>query len=84
MLEKLMNTLIDICVKYNNSVALRENLSNFRNLCQHQSMSLLESVFIYLIKENNKVLLELEAKEGVEKLTLLLADDSSSDLQNTE
>ena len=47
-------------------------------------MSLLESVFIYLIKENNKVLLELEAKEGVEKLTLLLADDSSSDLQNTE
>jgi hypothetical protein len=47
-------------------------------------MSLLESVFKYLMKENNKVLLEIEAKEGVEKITLLLADDSSSDQQNTE
>ena len=47
-------------------------------------MTLLEQVFKYLIKENNKVLQEIEAREGVEKITLLLADDSSSDLQNTE
>ena len=42
-------------------------------------MSLLESVFKYLMKENNKILQEIEAKEGVDKITLLLADDSSSD-----
>lgn len=66
-------------MKYNNSTALRENLQNFRNMCQHQSMSLLESVFKYLMKENNKILQEIEAKEGVDKITLLLADDSSSD-----
>ena len=48
-------------------------------------MSLLESVFKYLIKENNKILLDIEAKEGFEKLSLLLADDSlSSELVNTE
>jgi hypothetical protein len=48
-------------------------------------MSLLESVFKYLIKENNKILLDIEAKEGIEKLSLLLADDSlSSELVNTE
>lgn len=42
-------------------------------------MSLLEQVFKYLIKENNKILTEIESREGVEKITLLLADDASSD-----
>jgi hypothetical protein len=64
-------------VKNNNTAALRENLQNFRNLFQHQSMSLLESVFKYLIKENNKILSEIEKKEGGEKISLLLTDDTS-------
>lgn len=59
-----MITLIDICVKINNTQALRENLQNFRNLFQHQSMPLLESIFKYLVKENNKILAEIEKKEG--------------------
>ena len=70
--------MIDICVKNNNTVALRENLSNFRNFCQHSSMSLLESVFKYLIKENNKILAEIENSSGAEKLTRLLSDASDS------
>lgn len=36
------------------------------------------------MRENGKILTEIEAREGVEKITLLLADDSSSDQQNTE
>lgn len=47
-------------------------------------MSLLESVFKYLIKENNKILSEIEKKEGVDKILLLLADDTSQDNQNFE
>ena len=52
LLERLMVKLIEICFKDNNSQALKDNLQNFRNLCQHTSMSLLESVFKHLIKEN--------------------------------
>jgi len=78
MMERLMVALIDICVKNNNTVALRENLQNFRNLFQHASMPLLESVFKYLIKENNKILAEIEKKEGSERITLLMSDDTTN------
>lgn len=37
-------------------------------------MTLLESVFKHLIKENNKIIMEIEKAEGVEKLTALLSD----------
>lgn len=47
-------------------------------------MQSLESVFKYLIKENNKILTEIEKKEGVEKISLLLADDASLDTANIE
>jgi hypothetical protein len=47
-------------------------------------MSLLESVFKYLIKENNKILSEIEKKEGGEKISLLLTDDTSLENQNIE
>lgn len=40
-------------------------------------MQSLESVFKYLIKENNKILAEIEKKEGLEKISLLLNDDAS-------
>lgn len=37
-------------------------------------MTLLEGVFKHLIKENNKIILQIEHAEGVEKLTKLLSD----------
>lgn len=37
-------------------------------------MTLLESVFKHLIKENNKIILQIEQAEGIEKLTMLLSD----------
>jgi regulator of sirC expression with transglutaminase-like and TPR domain len=78
MMEKLMVALIDICVKNNNTQALKENLQNFRNLYQHSSMPLLESVFKYLMKANSKIIQEIEQKEGVEKVAQLLSDDTQT------
>ena len=66
--------MIDICVKQLNASTIRDNISLFRNICQHTSMQLLESVFKYLIKENNKIIVQVEQAEGVEKLTMLLSD----------
>jgi|688.fasta_scaffold669098_1 hypothetical protein len=42
-------------------------------------MTLLESVFKHLIKENNKIISEIEKAEGVEKLTALLSDGDFSE-----
>lgn len=47
-------------------------------------MSLLESVFKYLTKENNKILTEIEKNEGSKKISLLLTDDTSLENQNIE
>lgn len=47
-------------------------------------MPLLESVFKYLIKENNKILVETEKKEGCDRISALLTDQSSNDNQNIE
>lgn len=71
-------TLIDICVKTSNASAIRENIALFRNICQHTSMTLLESVFKHLIKENNRILQHIEQAEGIEKLTRLLSDGDQS------
>jgi len=37
-------------------------------------MNLLESVFKHLVKENNRIIIQVEQNEGVEKLTQLLSD----------
>lgn len=42
-------------------------------------MSLLESVFKHLMKENNKLINEIEAEEGADKITALLKDESHCD-----
>ena len=47
-------------------------------------MPLLESVFKYLIKENNKILIETEKKEGADRISALLTDESSTDNMNIE
>lgn len=47
-------------------------------------MSLLESVFKYLIKENNKIITDIEKKEGAEKISLLLTDEMSLENTNIE
>jgi len=39
-------------------------------------MQLLESVFKHLMKENNKLINEIEAEEGAEKITAMLKDES--------
>lgn len=52
--------MIDICVKTSNAAAIRENIALFRNICQHTSMTLLESVFKHLIKENNRIMAQCE------------------------
>ncbi len=56
----------------------------FRNSFQNSSIPLLESVFKYLIKENNKILTDTERKEGAERISALLTDESSLDNQNIE
>ena len=54
----------------NNAIQqLKDNLNFFRNTCQHQQMSLLESVIMYLIKKNNAIVRSIEQSEGVDKLT---------------
>ena len=45
---------------------------HFRNMTQHQSMSLLESVVNHLIKKNNGIVKQIEQTDGVEKLTEIL------------
>jgi hypothetical protein len=37
-------------------------------------MTLLESVFKHLVKENNRIMMQVEQNEGVAKLTQLLSD----------
>ena len=73
----LQTTLIDICLQNNASEALKENLNNFRNTCQHTSMSLLESVISHLIKKINAIVRNIEQTEGVEKITKILNDRES-------
>lgn len=56
----VQTNLIDICVANNSAQHIKDNLNHFRNTCQHQSMSLLESVINYLIKKNNQVIKQIE------------------------
>lgn len=78
MLERLMQTLIDISVANNQASKIRDNISHFRNLCQHNSMNLLESVFNYLIKKINQLVKSVEAEHGTEKLIYLLSESEKT------
>ena len=48
ILEKLMTLMIDICADKLTTLHLKEDMQYFRNLCQYQSMNLLEKVLTYL------------------------------------
>ena len=65
---------------------LKDNLNHFRNMCQHSSMSLLESVMNYLIKKNNAIVKQIEQTDGVEKLTKILNERESGPdgVENTQ
>ena len=69
--------MIDICVANNATQQLKDNLSHFRNTCQHTSMSLLESVIAYLIKKSNAIVRSIEQTDGAEKLIKILGERES-------
>ena len=60
ILEKLMNLMIDICSEKLTTLYLKDDIGYFRNLCQHQSMNLLEKVLTYLRNKCDKVYDKLE------------------------
>lgn len=70
-MEKLMMTLIEICVENTSTLYLKDDIAHFRNLCQHTTanMQQLENVLKYLVKESEKIVKKLEIEIGIEKLT---------------
>jgi hypothetical protein len=64
ILEKLTILMIDICTEKLTTMYLKEDIGYFRNLCQYQSMNLLEKVLTYLRNKCEKVLIELEKEYG--------------------
>mgnify|MGYP006095957463 CR=1 FL=1 len=75
ILEKLMVLMIDICAENLTTLHLKEDIGYFRNLCQYQSMNLLEKVLSYLRNKCEKVFNDLEKEYGQEKLMQFLSDD---------
>jgi len=75
ILEKLMTLMIDICADKLTTSYLKEDMSHFRNLCQYQSMNLLEKVLTYLRNKAVQVFVDLEKEYGQEKLMKFLSDD---------
>jgi len=75
ILEKLMVLMIDICAENLTTLHLKEDIGYFRNLCQYQSMNLLEKVLSYLRNKCEKVFNNLEKEYGQEKLMQFLSDD---------
>ena len=64
ILEKLMTSMIDICSLNLSTLYLKEDIGYFRNLCQYQSMPLLEKVLTYLRTKSEKVYHDLEKEYG--------------------
>lgn len=79
ILEKLMVLMIDICAENLTTLHLKEDIGYFRNLCQYQSMNLLEKVLSYLRVKCEKVLTDLEKEYGQEKLMQYLSDENAND-----
>jgi len=74
ILEKLMMLMIDICSEKLTTMHLKEDIGYFRNLCQYQSMNLLEKVLTYLRTKCEKVFLDLEKEYGQNSLMKFLSD----------
>ena len=75
LLERLMTQMVDICSEKLTTLHLKEDIGTFRNLCQHQSMNLLEKVLTYLRNKSERVFLDLEREYTHEKLVSLLSDE---------
>lgn len=69
--------MIDICTEKYTTKFLKEDIGYFRNLCQNQSMNLLEKIVTYLRNKSYKVLTDLEKEMGVENVKKYLNDDNS-------
>ena len=70
-----MTSMIDICSDNLSTLYLKEDIGYFRNLCQYQSMPLLEKVLTYLRTKSEKVYHDLEKEYGQDKLMKFLSDD---------
>ena len=75
ILEKLMVMMIDICAEKLTTLYLKDDIGYFRNLCQHQSMNLLEKVFTYLRNKCDKVYDKLERDYTPEQLMKFISDE---------
>lgn len=65
--------MITICVEKRTTVYLKEDLGHFRNLCQHTNMTMLENALKNLRQQTEKIMSELEAKYGDERLKKILS-----------
>ena len=75
ILEKLMTLMIDVCAENLSTAYLKEDIGYFRNLCQHQSMNLLEKVLTYLRTKSEKEFERLERDVAEDQLRRFLSDD---------
>jgi len=74
-----MVLMIDICADNLTTLHLKEDIGYFRNLCQHQSMNLLEKVLTILRNKCEKVFNDLEKEYGQEKLMQFLSDEHADE-----
>ena len=74
-----MVLMIDICAENLTTLHLKEDIGYFRNLCQHQSMNLLEKVLTILRNKCEKVFTDLEKEYGQEKLMQFLSDEQAEE-----
>ena len=75
ILEKLMTSMIDICSENLSNLHLKEDIGYFRNLCQHQSMPLLEKILKLLRNKAEKVYEKLEQEFGHDELKKYISDE---------
>jgi hypothetical protein len=81
VLEKLMTLMIDICAENLTTLYLKEDIGYFRNLCQHQSMNLLEKVLTYLRAKSEKEFERLEKEYAEDVLRRFLGEDGQEKLE---
>ena len=68
--------MISICSEQLTTQYLKEDIGHFRNVCQHNNMSLLENVLKTLKAKSDEVIEGVETKESEERLKSILSDDS--------
>ena len=64
--------MVDICAKNLTTSFLKEDIGHFRNLCQHQNLSLLENVLKSLRTQAEGVITAIEKKVSEKKLESIL------------